>query len=112
MLAGLGVALLFARWVWDRLPRRSAVFAVVVLLVYPYAFFLYGAVYADALFVLCSIGAFLLLERRWYVAAGLVGALATAGQAGRDRGGGRSGRARPRAARDGPRGRAGTGPAA
>lgn len=80
VLAGLGVALLFARWVWERLPQRSATFAVVALLVYPYAFFLYGAVYADALFVLCSIGAFLLLERRWYLAAGLVGALATAGR--------------------------------
>ena len=80
LLAGLGVAVLFAAWVRDRLPRRSAVLAVVVLLVYPYAFFLYGAVYADALFVLCSLGAFLLLEKRWYLAAGLVGALATAGR--------------------------------
>ncbi|WP_034621743.1 hypothetical protein [Cellulomonas sp. URHE0023] len=78
--AGLGVAVLFAWWVSQRLPQRSASFAVLALLVYPYAFFLYGAVYADALFVLCSIGAFLLLERRWYLAAGLVGALATAGR--------------------------------
>ena len=36
--------------------------------------------YADSLFLLCAIGAFVLLERRWYLAAGLVGALATAGR--------------------------------
>ena len=80
MLAGLAAVLLFARWVWQRLPRRSAILAIAVLLVYPYSFFLYGAMYADSLFLLCAIGAFVLLERRWYLAAGLVGALATAGR--------------------------------
>ena len=80
VLAGLAAVLLFARWVWQRLPRRSAVLAITVLLVYPYSFFLYGAMYADSLFLLCAIGAFVLLERRWYLAAGLVGALATAGR--------------------------------
>ena len=80
VLAGLAAVLLFARWVWTRLPRRSAVLAIAVLLVYPYSFFLYGAMYADSLFLLCAIGAFVLLERRWYLAAGLVGALATAGR--------------------------------
>ncbi|GEK19796.1 hypothetical protein [Cellulomonas xylanilytica] len=80
VLAGLAAVLLFARWVWTRLPRRSAVLAIAVLLVYPYSFFLYGAMYADSLFLLCAISAFVLLERRWYLAAGLVGALATAGR--------------------------------
>lgn len=80
VLAGLATALVFGRWAWDRLPRRSATLAIALLLVYPYAMFLYGAVYADSLFMLCTIGAFLLLDRRWYVAAGLVGALATAGR--------------------------------
>ena len=79
-LAGLATALVFGRWAWDRLPRRAAMFAVAVLLVYPYAMFLYGAIYADSLFMLCTIGAFLLLDRRWFVAAGVVGALATAGR--------------------------------
>ena len=51
-----------------------------VAALYPYSFFLYGAMYADSLFLLCAIGAFVLLERRWYLAAGLVGALATAGR--------------------------------
>lgn len=80
VLSGLAAVLLFAGWVWARLPRRSATMAIAVLLLYPYSFFLYGAMYADSLFLLCALGAFLLLERRWYLAAGLVGALATAGR--------------------------------
>ncbi|GAA2726699.1 hypothetical protein CAE01nite_22930 [Cellulomonas aerilata] len=78
--SGAASVLLFGAWVWRRLPRRSAVTAIAVLMLYPYAFFLYGAMYADSLFVLTAIGAFLLLERRLYWLAGLVGALATAGR--------------------------------
>lgn len=80
VLCGLLAVVLFARWARRRLPRRSAVTAVAVLLLYPYAFFLYGPMYADALFLLSAVGAFVLLERRWYLAAGLVGAVATAGR--------------------------------
>jgi hypothetical protein len=78
--AGAASVLLFGRWVWSRLPRPAAVTAVAVLMLYPYSFFLYGAMYADSLFVLTAISAFLLLERRMYWLAGLVGALATAGR--------------------------------
>jgi hypothetical protein len=78
--AGLAFVLLFGRWAWQRLPRRSATLAIAVALLYPYAFFLYGPMYADSLFLLTTISSFLLLERRWYWAAGLVGALATAGR--------------------------------
>jgi hypothetical protein len=80
VLAGLLAVLVYALWVRARLPRRAAVIAVVVLLVYPYALFLYGPMYADSLFLLAAVGSFVLLERRWYLAAGLVGALATAGR--------------------------------
>ena len=80
VLAGAAAVLLFGRWAWPRLPRPAAITAIAVLMLYPYAFFLYGAMYADSLFLLCAVGAFLLLERRWYWAAGLVGALATAGR--------------------------------
>jgi hypothetical protein len=66
--------------VWRRLPRPAALTAVALLLLYPYALFLYGAMYADSLFLLNAVGAFLLLERRQYWLAGLVGALATAGR--------------------------------
>lgn len=75
---GLGAVLLFGSWVWQRLPRRSAVLAVAVILAYPYTLFLHGTMYADGLFLVLAIGAFMLLDRRWYLAAGLVGALAVA----------------------------------
>ncbi len=80
VLCGLVAVVLFAFWTRRRLPRRAAVLAVAVVLLYPYAFFLYGPMYADSLFMLSAIGAFVLLERRWYLAAGLVGAIATAGR--------------------------------
>lgn len=80
VLAGLAAVLLFGRWAWERLPRPAALTALAVLMLYPYALFLYGAMYADSLFLLCAVGSFMLLEKRWYWAAGLVGALATAGR--------------------------------
>jgi hypothetical protein len=78
--SGAGAVLLFGVWVWRRLPRAGALTAIAMVMVYPYAFFLYGAMYADSLFLLTALGAFLLLERRMYWLAGLVGALATAGR--------------------------------
>ena len=80
VLFGAAAAVLFAQWVWRRLPRGGAVTAIAILLLYPYAFFLYGAMYSDSMFILTAIGSFMLLERRHYWLAGLVGALATAGR--------------------------------
>ncbi|MBU4335553.1 MAG: hypothetical protein KJ548_03180, partial [Actinobacteria bacterium] len=76
--SGLVAVLLFSRWVWHRLPRRSAVLAIAVLLTYPYSLFLHGPMYADATYLALALGAFLLLDRRRFLAAGLVGALAVA----------------------------------
>jgi len=78
--AGAAAIALFAVWVSQRLPSRSAKTAVALLLLYPYSFFLYGSMYADALFLLTVIASFVLLERRQFWLAGLVGALATAGR--------------------------------
>jgi len=80
VLAGAAAVLLFGRWTWMRLPRPAAVMAIALLMLYPYSLFLYGAMYADSVFLLTAIGSFVLLERRWYWAAGIVGALATAGR--------------------------------
>jgi hypothetical protein len=80
LICGAGVVMLFADWVRTRVDPRTAVIAVAVLLVYPYSFFLYGSGYGDASFLLTALGSFALLERRHYVLAGLVGALATAGR--------------------------------
>lgn len=80
LLAGLAAVLVFARWVWARLSPSAAATALAVLLLYPYSLFLYGPQMSDSLFLLLAVGAFALLEQRWFWAAGLVGALATAGR--------------------------------
>jgi hypothetical protein len=54
--------------------------ALLVVLLFPYAWYLYGAIYADALFLLAVSAAFLLLERDRPVLAGLVAIVATAGR--------------------------------
>lgn len=79
-LCGLGVAVLFYRFCVEKLGVEVARTALPVLLLYPYAWYLYGAVYADALFVLCVLAAFLLIEHDHPVWAGVAGAVATAGR--------------------------------
>ena len=80
VVAGGAAVVVFARWVWPRFPRAEAVTAIAVLQLYPYSFFLSGAAYSDGLFLVTAVGAFVLLERRMYWLAGLVGAFATAGR--------------------------------
>lgn len=77
---GMVAVCLFAAWVWPRLPRPAAVVAVAFMMLYPYSFFLYGPMYSDSTFLVAVFGSFLLLERRLYWLAGLVGILATAGR--------------------------------
>lgn len=78
LACGLAVAVLFHRWVESFLGPRTARFALALLLCYPFAFYFFGAVYSDALFIAAVIGAFLLLERDRPLLAGLVGIVATA----------------------------------
>jgi len=80
VLAGAGAAALFALWASQRLSRTATRASVLLLLLYPYAFFLVATMYADAMFLLTVIGAFVLLERGHPWSAGLLGALATAGR--------------------------------
>ncbi|HVM09235.1 MAG TPA: mannosyltransferase family protein [Acidimicrobiales bacterium] len=80
IVSALGATLLFRRWVADRFSDSTAWVAVLLLFLYPFSYFLFGAVYSDALFVLSAIGAFVLLERDRPVLAGLVGAVACAGR--------------------------------
>ena len=75
---GAGVAVLFHRWCREHATPIVARYALVTYLLYPYAFYLFGAVYADALFLFATIGAFLLLEHDHPVLAGLAGAVASA----------------------------------
>ncbi len=80
LLSGLVSCLLFARWCLDRMARVPAIFAIAALMLYPYSYYLYGAVYSDALFLACALGAFTLLDRGHPLLAGLVGIAATAGR--------------------------------
>ncbi|MEX1216960.1 MAG: hypothetical protein WEA11_00405 [Acidimicrobiales bacterium] len=75
---GLGAVLAIFQWFRDRVTDRIARIALVTFLLYPYVFYLFGAVYGDALFLVAAVVAFLLLERGHPVLAGLVGAVATA----------------------------------
>jgi len=78
LLAGAGVAVLLFTWLAARLSPAAAWAALGAFLLFPYAFFLYGVVYADALFIAAVLGSFLLLEDDRPLLAGLVGAVATA----------------------------------
>ena len=75
---GAAVVVLFRRWCGDRTDRTTAMVAVVTLLLYPYCYYLMGSLYADGLFLVATLAAFVLLERGHPVAAGLAGVVATA----------------------------------
>ncbi|MFZ5470565.1 MAG: hypothetical protein ACOZIN_14105 [Myxococcota bacterium] len=75
---GLAALLLFFRWAERLSPSRSALTATALLSLYPFSFFLYGAMYSDALFLLAVVGAFWALEKEQLGWAILLGAIATA----------------------------------
>ena len=78
LACGAATAVLFTAWVRSRLTPAAAWTALALLLVYPFSFFLAGAVYVEALFVASILAAFVLLERGHPVLAGLAGAVTTA----------------------------------
>jgi hypothetical protein len=57
---------------------RARFTALLLLLLYPYAWYLYGTGYGDAFFLATTLAAFVLLERDRPVLAGVFGALASA----------------------------------
>lgn len=82
LVSGASLAVLFRKWAGMFLAPAAAVTALSALLVYPYGWYQYGAVYADALFLVAVVGAFVLVERDRLFWAGLVGVVATAGRPG------------------------------
>jgi hypothetical protein len=78
LLSGFGAAMLFWHWATARLALPAARTALAVLVVWPYAMYLYGAVYADALFVFLVLAAFVSIEHDRVPLAAVFGALATA----------------------------------
>jgi hypothetical protein len=77
LLFGLGAVLLFGAWA-RRLDPASAPTATWLLVLYPFAIYLYGIPYSDGLFLLCAVGAFLALESDRPLLAAVLGALASA----------------------------------
>lgn len=75
--AGVAGLMVFHRWLGKVAPAHATT-AWLVLVSYPYACYLYGVVYSDALFLLLVVGAFLALESDSPFAAAVLGALATA----------------------------------
>lgn len=75
---GLAASAVFVRWVKALRPGSDALSPHLLLLAWPFAFYLFGAVYADALFLLLITSAFLALERGRPGWAAALGALATA----------------------------------
>lgn len=78
LAGGLAVALLWWHWLRLQVAPDARWTAFLLLLLYPYAWYLYGGVYADAMFLALVLGAFLLVERGHLWWAVLAGALATA----------------------------------
>lgn len=75
---GAAALVVYHGWCRARLAPQAAWAALLCLALYPYAFYLYGAVYAEALFLLCALVAFTAFERDHLVLAGLAGAAASA----------------------------------
>ncbi len=76
LLCGLLAVLLFRRWAGLVAPA-AADLALWLLALYPFAFYLYGVIYADAFFLAFAVGAFLALERGRPGLASMLGAVAT-----------------------------------
>ena len=77
-VSGLLSAVLVHRWCLSRFGQKSAALATVLLCVWPYAFYLYGTVYADAMFLAFVLLAFTFVDAGHPLLAGLAGAIATA----------------------------------
>ncbi|HET9608265.1 MAG TPA: hypothetical protein VFP06_01585 [Acidimicrobiales bacterium] len=75
---GAAALVVYHGWCRARLGPQAAWAALLCLALYPYAFYLYGAVYAETLFLLCALVAFAAFERDHLVLAGLAGAAASA----------------------------------
>jgi hypothetical protein len=74
----LACAVLFYAWCATRMRRDAATTALLVLLLLPFAYYLYGPVYADAFCLAAMLAAFLALERDRIWLAGAFGFVASA----------------------------------
>ena len=78
LASGAALVVLLLTWCQRRELERAARLTVLLLLLFPYGYFLIAAPYGDALFMAATLAAFLLVEDDRPVLAGLAGAVATA----------------------------------
>jgi hypothetical protein len=78
VVCGALVSILYYRWALRQTDQRTALASLLALLLYPFAYYLSGAVYADAMFMAATIGAFSAVESDKPLLAGVLGAIATA----------------------------------
>jgi hypothetical protein len=79
LVSGAAAAVLCWKWfALVGLTERDRRVALWIVLLYPYSFMLFGVAYSDSLLLALVMGAFVALETRHYLVAGLVGAAATA----------------------------------
>ncbi len=78
VLTGAAAALALHAWFWRMQPAETASLAEWLFWFSPFALFVIGCVYSDAIFVALVAGAFLALERRQVAAAVVLGFLACA----------------------------------
>lgn len=77
VLCGAAAAVVFSKWAATLRPEDTSL-ATWLLLLWPFAFYMFGAVYSDALFLLTITSAFLALERGRPGWATVFGIIATA----------------------------------
>lgn len=78
VVSGAAVAVVWWTWLGDHVDAAGRRVAFALLLLYPYAWFLYGTGYSDALFLALTMSAFVCADHRRWLAAGVLGGLATA----------------------------------
>lgn len=76
-ISGLACAVLFYAWCFARIGRRAATTSLLLLLMFPFAWYLYGPVYADAFCLAAILAAFVALERDRLWLAGIFGFIAS-----------------------------------
>ncbi|MFY1829064.1 mannosyltransferase family protein [Myxococcus fulvus] len=78
LLCGPLALVMFTRWARLLADEDTALKAGLLMAMYPFTMYFYGAMYSDALFVLLVVTSFVLLEKGHLVPAVLVAAVATA----------------------------------
>ena len=76
--SGFLFSMIYWKWCNLKISHTSSVLAWLVMFTWPFAFYLFGVAYSDALFLALALGAFLLIEKDKVLWATVLGACASA----------------------------------